>query len=92
MYFIGDSSCAPGSLFVAHFRLMWERLAKHREAALGLFPSCLILNHIPMLDQDPILDPDDVCCDPVHGRPKLRKTPMDDHEIALSDNYAWLIP
>src|SRR5277367_6090681 len=71
---------------------MWEGVAKHGKPTLGLFSSCLVLYHIPMLDQDSILDPEDVCRDPVRGRPELRKTPMDHHEIAFGHNYARLIP
>ena len=44
-----------------------------------------------MLDEDPILDPEDVRRDPVHGCPEPRKTPMNDDEVAVSNDHPWLV-
>src|SRR5439155_23713697 len=42
-----------------------KRVAEHRPAALGLLVSRLVLDDVPMLDEDPILDPKYVYHDPV---------------------------
>ena len=44
-----------------------------------------------MLDEDPILDPKDVCHDPIHGCPEPRKTSVDDDEDAVSHDHPWLV-
>ena len=37
--------------------------------------SRLVLDEVPMLDEDPVLDPEDVRRDPVDGAPKPEKRP-----------------
>ena len=68
-----------------------KRVAEHRPAALGLLLSRLVLDDVPVLDEDPILDPEDVRRDPVHGRPEPRKPPMDDDEVAVSHDHPGLV-
>src|SRR6266404_4732117 len=54
-------------------------------------PDRLVLNDVPMLDEDPILDPKDVRRDPVHGRPEPRKPPMNDDEVAIRHDHPGLV-
>src|SRR6267154_1005831 len=68
-----------------------KRIAEHRPAALGLLASRLVLDDVPMLDEDPVLDPEDVCRDPVHGRPEPGEATMHYDEVAVSDDQARLV-
>src|SRR6267142_4891050 len=68
-----------------------KRVAEHRPAALGLFLSRLVLDDVPMLDEDPIVDPEDVHHDPVRGCPEPRKTPVNDHELLVGNDRSWLV-
>src|ERR1700732_3076511 len=68
-----------------------KRVAEHRSTALGLLLSRLVLYDVPVFDKDTILDPEDVRRDPVHGRPELGKTAVDDDEVAVSHDEAWLV-
>ncbi|OLB91613.1 MAG: hypothetical protein AUH25_02220 [Thaumarchaeota archaeon 13_1_40CM_38_12] len=43
----------------------------------------LVLNHIPVFDQNPVLDAYDVGCNPVHRLAEARKPPMHDFEISM---------
>src|SRR5271154_6813968 len=71
---------------------MWERLAKHREATLGLFPSCFVLNHVPMLRKNSVLNSENVRGDPIDGLTEAGESAVHDHHIALGHNYTRLIP
>ena len=44
-----------------------------------------------MLDEDPIVDPEDVHHDPVRGCPEPRKTPVNDHELLVGNDRSWLV-
>src|SRR5437763_1343816 len=66
--------------------------AKHWETALGLLPSRLVLNHIPMFHEDSILDSKNVRRDPIGRCAETRESAMHDHEISVSHNDARLIP
>ena len=44
-----------------------------------------------MLDEDAILDPKDVRRNPVDGYAEPRKTPMDDDEVAISNDHPRLV-
>src|SRR5260370_25770532 len=68
-----------------------KRVAEHRPTALGLILSRLVLDDIPMLDEDTIHDPEDVRRDPVHGWPEPRKPPMNDDEVALGHDHPGLV-
>src|SRR5258708_28138005 len=44
---------------------LWKRVTEHWVSAFRLFPRCLVLNHIPVLDENPVFDEQDVSRDPV---------------------------
>src|SRR5882724_10885362 len=44
-----------------------------------------------MLDEDPILDPENVRRDPVHGCPEPRKPPMNDDEVAIGHDRPGIV-
>src|SRR4051812_20427494 len=44
-----------------------------------------------MLNEDPVLDPKNVCRDPIHRYPEPRKPPVNDDEVAVSHNHPVLV-
>jgi hypothetical protein len=64
MYFGGAARAR--SICLAHLYLLWERIPKHRQPALGLFPRGFVLKDIPVFDQNSIPDAQDVRRDPIH--------------------------
>src|SRR5439155_3454948 len=50
-----------------------------------------ILKHIPVLDQNPVLDAKNVRRDPVHELAKARKSPVHDHEVSLSHDRSRFV-
>src|SRR6202011_5471194 len=51
----------------------------------------LILDHIPMLDQNAIFDANDVRRNPVHREAEVRKSSVHDHKIFFRHNRSMLI-
>jgi nucleoside-diphosphate-sugar epimerase len=47
---------------------------------------CLVLNHVPVLDQDSTLNSENIRSYPIYRFPKTRKPSVGDHEIALGQN------
>lgn len=41
------------------------------------------MNHIPVLDYNPVLHTNDVGCNPFHRLTKARNPPVDDYEISF---------
>src|SRR6266404_1056154 len=72
-------------------RIHRKCVAEHRVSAFGLLLSRLVLNDIPVLDQDAIFDANDVCRDPVHRRAKAGESTVNYHEITFSHDYSRLI-
>src|SRR4029077_13543959 len=68
-----------------------KRFTEHWVAAFGLILSGLVLNYVPMLDQNPVFDNHNVHSDPVHRCAKARKSAVNDHKIAVRNNDSWLI-
>jgi hypothetical protein len=72
--------------------LRWKRSSKHRISALGLLLCRLVLDDIPVLYQYPILDAEDVRCNPVHRLAEAGKSPVHNYEVFLGQDRAWFIP
>src|SRR5438445_11292768 len=68
-----------------------KRVAEHGPAALGLLVSRLVLDDVPMLDEDPILYPEDVRRNPVYGCPEARKPPINNDEVAIRHDHPGLV-
>ncbi len=50
------------------------------------------MDHIPVLDKNVVLDENNVRSNPVHGQAEMRKSPVHDDEVSISDDRSWLIP
>src|SRR5690349_1388031 len=83
-----ETSSGSGTL---HRSVHRKRVAEHRPTALGLLLGRLVLDDIPMLNEDTIHDPEDVRRDPVHGCPEPGKPPMNDHKVATSHDHPRLV-
>src|ERR1700757_2330883 len=69
-----------------------ERVAEHGIPTLGLLLCSLILNDIPVFDENPILQANDVGCDPVHRQSDVREPAMNDDVVVFGENHSGLIP
>src|SRR5579862_929573 len=71
--------------------VLWESLSEHGSATFRLFFCGLVLNHIPMLDQDSILDANYVRRNPVHWQAEVRKSSVGDHKISVGHDRSRFI-
>ena len=56
--------------------VLWESLSEHRSAALRLPFRGLILNYIPMLDEDSVLNAQNISGNPVYRKTNTAKSPV----------------
>src|SRR5260370_7289594 len=61
-----------------------ECVAKHRVPTFGLLLRCLILNHIPVLDQNTAFNSDDVRHDPVRRKAQTGETTVHDYVASFA--------
>src|SRR6185436_11361606 len=69
-----------------------KAFAEHRKPALGLLASGFILNHVPMLCENSVLDSKNVRGDPIDWLAKAGESSLHDDEISVGHNCARLIP
>ena len=69
-----------------------EGFSKHRISAFGFFLAGLVLNDIPVLDQDSVFHTDNIRRNPVDGLPETREAAVDDDDVSLRYDYSRLIP
>ena len=72
-------------------RLFRECIAEHRIPALGMLLGSLVLNNIPVLNENSILQANDVRCDPVHRQSDVGEPAMDDDVVTFCKNHARLV-
>src|SRR5258707_14544856 len=72
--------------------VFWKTCSEHRSFTLRLFFGRFILNDIPMLDKDSVLNPQNICGNPIHSSTEARKSPVNNHEVTLGDNSSRLVP
>ena len=68
-----------------------NRPPKHWITALGLRTCCFVFNDIPVLDQNPFLDDEDVRRYPTGWSAETGKASVNDHEIALGHDDVVLV-
>src|SRR5579859_2651525 len=69
-------------LFAA--RVFRETCPEHRSFTLRLPLGRFILNDVPMLDKDSVLNAHNICGNPIHRSTEAAKSPVHDHEVSLS--------
>src|SRR2546425_4661379 len=69
-----------------------KTFTEHRSFALRLFFGRFILNDVPMLDEDSVLNAQNICDDPIHGSTETAESPVNDHKVTLGYNRSWLVP
>src|SRR5580658_6179530 len=67
-------------------------VAEHGQTTLGRFLGGFVLDHIPMLDQNAIVDANDVRRNPVNRLTEARESPVHDHVVSLSHDRSRLVP
>src|SRR5260370_15746735 len=72
-------------------RAFWKCVPEHGPLAYRLFFRCFMLNDVPMLDKDSVLNAHDICGNPVHREAEVRKSPVHDHEVSLGHNHSRFI-
>src|SRR2546430_10591147 len=66
--------------------------SEHRSFTLRLFFGRFILNDIPMLDKDSVLNTQNICGNPIHRSTEAAKSPVNNHEVTLGDNRSRFVP
>src|ERR1700686_3699814 len=71
--------------------LFRETGPEHWSFTLRLFFGGFILNDVPMLDQDSVLNAHNICGNPIHRGPEPVKSPVHDHEVSLSHDRSGFV-
>ena len=66
-------------------------VSEHGEAALGRLARGLVLNHIPMLHENPIFHSNYIRRNPVHRQADTRKAPVQDDKVPFGHNRSCFI-
>jgi AraC-like DNA-binding protein len=66
-------------------------VSEHGEAALGRLARGLVLNHIPMLHENPISHSNYIRRNPVHRQADTRKAPVQDDKVPFGHNRSCFI-
>src|SRR5580704_18583625 len=72
-------------------RTLWKSLSEHGSAAFRLFFCGLILNDIPMLDEDSVLNAHNVGGNPIHRSTETAKSPVHDHEVPFGHDRSRFV-
>src|SRR5207237_435242 len=59
--------------------------------AYRLFFRRFILNDVPMLDKDSVLDAHNICGNPIHRSTETAKSSVHDNEVSFSHDRSWFV-
>src|SRR5882724_11399071 len=76
---------------VLRFGIDGKRRTEHRQLALRLLLGRLVLNYIPMLDEDAVLHPHNVSGNRVHRQTHTTESPVKNHKIALRNDQTRFV-
>ncbi len=79
--------CSEGAAEI----LLSKRVPEHRQAAFRLLLRGFVLDHIPVLDQNPVLDTKNVRCNPIHRSTETAKSAVHDHEISVGHDRSRFV-
>src|ERR1700722_3073943 len=68
-----------------------ECSSEHGPLAYRLIFRRFILNDVPMLDQNAVLNAHDICGNPIQGSTETAKSPVHDHEISLGNDRSRFV-
>src|SRR5689334_7386816 len=68
-----------------------ECSSEHGPLAYRLFLGRFILDDVPMLDKDVVLNANNICGNPIHGSTETAESPMYDHDVPLRHDRSRLI-
>jgi hypothetical protein len=68
-----------------------ECSSEHGPLAYRLFFRHFILNDVPMLDKDSVLNAHNICRNPIHRSTETAKSPVHDHEVSLSHDRSRFV-
>ena len=68
-----------------------KRASEHGITAHGLLLCRLVLNDIPVFDEYPILETNNIGGNPVHRQAKTGETAVDNHEVSTGEAHSRLI-
>src|SRR5712691_10512367 len=68
-----------------------ECSSEHGPLAYRLFFRRFILNDVPMLHKDPVLNAHNVCGNPIHRSTETAKSPVHDDEVSLSHDRSRFV-
>src|SRR5580692_2692632 len=71
--------------------VLWKSLSEHGSAAFRLLCRGLILNDVPMLDEDSVLNAHNICGNPIHRSTETAKSSVHNHEVPLSHDRSRLV-
>src|SRR5438874_2179040 len=83
--------CLGATWFLFADRIFWKTCPEHRSFARRLFFGRFILNNVPVLDKDPLLDTHNICGNPIHSSTEIAKSSVHDHEVTLSHDRSWFV-
>src|ERR1700720_3658139 len=64
---------------------------EHRSFTFRLFFGGFVLNHVPMLDKDSVLNAQNICGNPINRSTETAKSPVHDHEVCLSHDRSGFV-
>src|ERR1700758_1518339 len=71
--------------------LFRETCPEHWSFAFRLLFSRFILNDVPMLDKDSVLNAENICCNPVDGQAEVRESSVGDYKVSVGYDRSWLV-
>src|SRR5260370_30593308 len=71
--------------------VLWEGISEHGSATFRLLFCGLILNDVPMLGKDSVLNAHNICGNPIRRSTETAKPPVHDHEVSLSHDHSRFV-
>jgi len=71
--------------------LCWKCVTEHRRFTLRLLLSDFVLNDIPVLHENAVLNANNIGSDPIHHCPKPGETPVYDNEVFFRNDQTSFV-
>src|SRR5580704_15196465 len=81
-----------GGLVIGSFSTVGrESASEHGPLAFRLLFRRFILNDVPMLDKNSVLNAHNICRNPIHRSAEIAKSPVHDHEFSLGHDRSRFV-